>query len=78
MFSNNYDNVYPKKVCCCSCLMHLVNQIYSANIRCYTEILQAINKLCQGSSQSNLLSSHGRKNEIYCFVPSTFYNNHDM
>ena len=50
MFSNNYDNVYPKKVYCCSCLMHLVNQIYSANIRCSTEILQAINKLCQGSS----------------------------
>ena len=44
-----------KKVYCCSCLMHLINQIDSANIRCYTEILQAINKLCEVSSS-----------QIYC------------
>ena len=44
----NYKNFFPKKVYHCPCLTYVINQIYDADIRSYTEILLAISNYSQG------------------------------
>ena len=43
----NYKNFFPKKVYHCPCLTYVINQIYDADIRSYTDILLAISNYCQ-------------------------------
>ena len=49
--SGNYENFLPRKVYSCLCLMHIVNEIYDANIFSYSLILETISKSCIAPKQ---------------------------
>ena len=42
--SGNYENLIPNKFYRCPCLMHIVNEIYDANICTNSTILEFISK----------------------------------
>ena len=41
-----YENFIPRKIYRCPCLMHIVNEIYDANIGSYSLTLETISKVC--------------------------------
>ena len=73
MYLNNHENFFRKTVYCYQCLMHVVNQIYDADIRSIRRDFTSNFELL--SRQSSLLSLSRRKIKLFDQVPSTFYKN---